>query len=289
MPALTHLPDSAIHCAPWLWHDKQMFSLIAIAGYCLAWTLEARAAASSHAPRPRGIALLVAVLAVLTHLLALRTHLLLPASIDVNILNLLALLAVLIVLFNWLVSRSNEQHLLELAVYPLAALALVLLEWVPVQPVMLNTLDTPAAVHIVSSLLAYALLSLCALIAIQIAVQDALLRRHRDLGVLRKIPLTGLENLLFRLMLIGVILLSVSLLSGIWYIQDWSAQHLVHKTVLSFLAWLLFSMLLFGRWQLGWRGLVAVRLTLIGMALLLLAYFGSKWVLEIVFDRSWSA
>ena len=59
----------------------------------------------------------------------------------------------------------------------------------------------------------------------------------------------------------------------------------MHKTVLSFAAWLVFGALLFGRWRYGWRGRRAVRLTLIGMVVLLLAFFGSKFVLEIVLQR----
>ncbi len=273
-----------------------MTSLIAIICYALAWVLLARFNTQPDGPDApktsnwqRIIPLLLAAVAVVYHLLTLNRQMLLPDSIDVNIINLFALLAVLIVIFNWLISRAREQELLELAVYPLAALSLVLLDLIELQPVMLSNLGPLAATHITSSLLAYALLSICALIAIQIAVQDAMLRRHRAVRLLQKIPLTGLEQLLFQLIFIGVLLLSVSLISGIWFIDDWTDQHLVHKTILSMLSWLVFSILLFGRWRLGWRGVLAVRLTLAGMALLVLAYFGSKWVLEVVLNRSWSA
>jgi len=56
------------------------------------------------------------------------------------------------------------------------------------------------------------------------------------------------------------------------------AQHLVHKTVLSIVAWFVFSALLIGRLRYGWRGAAAIRWTLVGFLLLLLAYFGSKMV-----------
>ena len=62
-------------------------------------------------------------------------------------------------------------------------------------------------------------------------------------------------------------------------------QHLVHKTVLTIIAWILFSILLWGRHQLGWRSQTAVRFTLAGFAMLMLAYFGSKMVLELVLQR----
>ena len=63
------------------------------------------------------------------------------------------------------------------------------------------------------------------------------------------------------------------------------AQHLVHKTVLSIVAWVVFGILLFGRWRWGWRGSRAVQLALAGMVILVLAFFGSKFVLEVILKR----
>jgi ABC-type uncharacterized transport system permease subunit len=91
-----------------------------------------------------------------------------------------------------------------------------------------------------------------------------------------------METLLFRIIALGYILLSLSLLSGVTYIDDIFAQHLVHKTVLSFAAWVVFAILLWGRWRFGWRGRTAVRWTLSGFGVLMLAYFGSKLVLEFI-------
>jgi ABC-type uncharacterized transport system permease subunit len=69
------------------------------------------------------------------------------------------------------------------------------------------------------------------------------------------------------------------------FVENLLAQHLWHKTVLSFLSWLVLGVLLFGRWRFGWRGPRAVKLTLTSMLLLLLAYFGSKFVLEMLLQR----
>ena len=95
-------------------------------------------------------------------------------------------------------------------------------------------------------------------------------------------PLVHMETLLFRTVGVGFILLSFVLVTGILFVDDMMAQHLWHKTVLSILSWIVFAGLLFGRWRYGWRGARAVRLTLIAMSLLLLAYFGSRAVLEIL-------
>lgn len=262
---------------------------IAIICYVLALIMQIQfKPAGHHNTAKRRFTLLIAIIAVGAHCLAIWQHMVLPIGVDVNIVNLLSLLAVLVVLFNGFVSRENQHELLELSTYPIAALTLVMLAYVPIGQVLLGTMNSLTGFHIVSSLMAYALLSICALLAIQIAIQDAMLRQHKTHWLLQKVPLTSLESLMFKLMFAGVLLLTLGLLSGLGFIEDWFAQHLVHKTILSLLAWLVFSLLLFGRWRLGWRGLFAVRLTLLGMLLLLLAYFGAKWVLEIIFNRNWS-
>jgi ABC-type uncharacterized transport system permease subunit len=84
----------------------------------------------------------------------------------------------------------------------------------------------------------------------------------------------------------GLFFLTISLLSGFIFIEDLFAQHLVHKTVLSILAWIIFSCLMLGRLWFGWRGQTAIKWTLFGFVSLLLAYFGSKLVLEIILHRS---
>jgi len=96
-----------------------------------------------------------------------------------------------------------------------------------------------------------------------------------------------LERLLFQLITAGLVFLTISLASGLLFVNDLFAQHLAHKTILSIFAWLVFGILLWGRKFRGWRGRVAVRMTLAGIVLLLLSYFGSKLVLEIILNRSW--
>jgi len=87
------------------------------------------------------------------------------------------------------------------------------------------------------------------------------------------------------LLTIGFLLLTLSLLSGALFLENLFAQHLVHKTVLSIIAWIVFAVLLSGRWFYGWRGRTAIRYTLSGFVILMLAYFGSKLVLELILQR----
>ena len=84
---------------------------------------------------------------------------------------------------------------------------------------------------------------------------------------------------------IGFALLSLALLSGVLFLENIFSQHLVHKTVLSITAWLVFAVLPWGHLRFGWRGRIAIRWTLGGFATLLLAYFGSKFVLELLLNR----
>ena len=90
-----------------------------------------------------------------------------------------------------------------------------------------------------------------------------------------------LGPLLFPLLFVG---LALAVVSGFTFVDNLFAQHLAHKTILSIFAWFVFALLLWGRWKFGWRGRKAIRWTLSGFGLLILAYFGSKLVLEIILD-----
>ncbi|MCW5653062.1 cytochrome c biogenesis protein CcsA [Hydrogenophaga sp.] len=99
-------------------------------------------------------------------------------------------------------------------------------------------------------------------------------------------PLLTLERLTFRFVAAGFALLSATLLAG-WYFTEQLNHRWVwdHKTVFSVLAWLTMGILLWGRWQLGWRGRAAVRTLYLGAGLLLLSYAGSRFVLEVLLHR----
>jgi ABC-type uncharacterized transport system permease subunit len=166
----------------------------------------------------------------------------------------------------------------------------LLLQWlIPIPNIPLDQASSGTTVHILSSVLSFGFLSIASVYAMFVAIIDHFLRSHHLNALVRSLPaLVVLEGLLFRLIAVGFILLTASLLSGMAFVNDLFAQHLAHKTLLSILAWLVFGLLLFGRWRYGWRGRKAVRLCLAGIALLVLSYFGSKLVLENLLGRSWS-
>jgi ABC-type uncharacterized transport system permease subunit len=105
------------------------------------------------------------------------------------------------------------------------------------------------------------------------------------------LPLLTLERLMFRFVMLGFVLLTLTLIAGFAFGEQlygaagahWKWDH---KTVFSILSWLTFGALLLGRHQFGWRGRRAVRFLYSGAALLLLAYAGSRFVLEVVLGRS---
>lgn len=145
------------------------------------------------------------------------------------------------------------------------------------------TLNSGIQSHIITSIIAFSILSLAAVQAILLFFQERVLRNHSNTGILRALPsLYESETMLFQSISLGVLILTIALATGLIYLDDIFAQHLAHKTVLSILAWVVFVILLWGRMQFGWRGSTAIRWSLSGFSFLILAYFGSKFVLELV-------
>lgn len=229
------------------------------------------------------------LLGALLHAIVLWHGLATPMGWDINFINTLSLAAWMIVIVLLLGSVRLRHLEAGIIAFPGAAL-LVWLQWLAApSPMILGHLSLTLEVHVFSSLLAYSLLSIAAINAILVATQDYLLRHPRPLRQLELLPpLSTIETVMFRLILTGWIILTLSLLTGLVHVEDLLAQHLAHKTVLSILSWLLFGLLLGGRWWFGWRGRKAVNWALAAMAVLALAYFGSRLVLELILDRSWS-
>ena len=259
---------------------------LAVALYVVAsWRLGTQTTAGSHATPRNWQGLLLGVLALVAHGSA---HLLAwygSSGIDLRFFAALSLVAFGMATLSTAVAWTRNFEALGSIVYPLAAFSLAAYLLVGVRPT--PELGWQLQLHAALALLAYAALALAALLAVLLWGQDRVLRRRRlDHPLLRLLPpLTELEELLFRTIGAGFLLLTAALLTGVVFVDDLFAQHLAHKTVLSALSWLVFGALLFGRLRYGWRGRRAVRLTLAAMGLLL-AFFGSKFVLEVILGHS---
>jgi ABC-type uncharacterized transport system permease subunit len=142
--------------------------------------------------------------------------------------------------------------------------------------------------HILLSMGAAALLFAAAVTALLLVFLDRRLRARRVANLSGGLPpLDALEKIMFRMVATGFGLLTLALITGFFFVTNLFAQNLVQKTVLSLIAWLIFGVLLIGRLRFGWRGRSAVRWTLSGFAILAVAYFGVKFVLEYLFGRHW--
>ena len=255
--------------------------LIAVAAYLLATLLLLRTVAGKD-PHPSRGWLLPALAGVALHGgyhlgVAWKT----PGGPDMHFFSALSLVGLGMAAMTTLVGARGRTAAVGVVAFPLAALLLAIYHGhghAPSPP-----LDWRLQLHAWLALLAYATLAIAALLASMLWLQERALRRREFHAWLRTLPpLTQLETLLFRTITVGFALLTLTLLTGVLFVEDFLSQHLVHKTVLSVLSWLVFGGLLLGRWRYGWRGIRAVHWTLTAMALLLLAFFGSKFVLELV-------
>jgi len=202
-------------------------------------------------------------------------------GIDLGVLKALSLSGLVTLLVVLVSSLRQPLENLLLPVLPLTMLGLAAqLAW-PNAPQIMIAHQPALEIHIMLSILAYSLFTLAALQALLLANQHRALHMRRPSAFAHVLPpLEDMETLLFRMISAGFILLSFALVTGFMYLNDIFSQHLVHKTVLSIVAWAVFAALLIGRYSMGWRGQTAVRWTLSGYAVLLLAFIGSKIALE---------
>ncbi|HRD66825.1 MAG TPA: cytochrome c biogenesis protein CcsA [Candidatus Competibacter sp.] len=224
--------------------------------------------------------------AVVLHAIVLSQTVFQPAGLNLGFFNALSFTGWLIDAVLLAVAMIRPVENLGIVVLPFGALTLILGLLFPAERIVADPGQWPLELHILIAILAYSLLTLAAVQAALLAIQDRRLRHRHPGGFLRGIPpLTAMETLLFQMIGTGFVLLSIALVSGFFFLEDLFAQHLAHKAVLSFVAWCVFGVLLWGRWRFGWRGRTAIRWTLSGFAFLVLAYFGSKLVLELVLRR----
>ena len=198
----------------------------------------------------------------------------------------------------WLENRNAALDSLRVLVLPVAAVTVLL----PIVfPGSVMTLDGKSILfpwHVAIAILAYSTLTIAAFHAVLMLLQDANLHARRTVmdpppgwfgAAIDRLPaLLTMEKLLFRLILIGYLLLSLTVFSGVVFSEQVFGKALKwdHKTVFTLLSWVLFGVLLAGRHWRGWRGKTALSFTLGGFVTLLLAYVGSRFVLEVILHRT---
>ena len=264
------------------------FAITAIVLYLLtSIALTMRLANRGGLTLSRTFVLLTGFAAVLLHAAFLYPQLVTTYGLDLGFFNAVSLLSLIVAALLLLVALKQPVENLGILVLPVSAAALALAAWYPGEQRFVSGDSWQLDLHILFSVLAYSLFALAAVQALLLAIQDHHLHNHQPGGFIRALPpLQIMESLLFQMIGSGFALLSAALLTGFLFLDDIFAQHLVHKTLLSLAGWVIFGVLLWGRWKFGWRGRKAIRWTLSGFMILLLAYLGSKAVLELILQRT---
>lgn len=224
---------------------------------------------------------------IVLHMLALSQSMFAIDGQNFSLLNVSSLVCWLITLSLTITALRTPITLLLPIVYSFASLVQLAVILLPAGAQVQHFEQNPwLLLHVVVAFIAYVMLIMATLYSFQVSYISQRLKQKTPLQTGHVFPpLMQAEALLFRLMLVGTLLLGLTLLSGALFTADWLSKHNVHKNVLSLLAFLLFALLLLGHARLGWRGRIANALTISASLLLTLAYFGSRFVREVLLDR----
>ena len=243
-----------------------------------------------------GLANGIAAIAWLVHGAALWLTIFPDQALRVGFAVMLSAALWISVLVCWLENRQSTLDGLRLLLMPNAAAMALLPSFFPGSLITLAGKTAMFPWHVLVALLAYSTLTIAAFHAVVMTVQDKHLHQLRGTrraqwltSLLDKLPaLLTMEKILFRFVLFGFVLLTLTVLSGVIFSEQvlGVAFKWDHKTMLSLLSWLLFAILLTGRYRQGWRGKTVLSFTLSGFVALLLAYVGSRFVLEVLLHRS---
>ncbi len=228
------------------------------------------------------------VAALISHGAALGYSLFGGEGLNIGFSHAISLIIWLVMGAYFLIGFDNKlMRLAALYLAPIAVAAALLPAMLPAQRIV-HYAGFAFKLHFVVAILAYALFTVAALHALLMLFLEKRLHSGAMPTEMQGMPpLLRIEKLLFQLLGVAFVLLTATLISGVFFTESLygKAFQLTHKSVFGMISWLIFGGLLFGRWRFGWRGKIAVRWTLIGFALLLLAWLGSKFVLEIILRR----
>lgn len=230
----------------------------------------------------------VLVMALATHGVALGYSLFGGDGLNIGFSHAVSLIVWLVMLAYTLIGYDNLMlRIVALYLAPIATFVALLPMLLPAHRIV-NYADWAFRLHFVVAILAYALYTVATLHALLMLFLEKHLHEGSLPSQLQGLPpLLRLEKLLFQLLSIAFLLLTATLLTGIFFSENLfgKAFQVTYKTVFAAFSWVIFGGLLFGHWQFGWRGKLAMRWTLIGFVLLLLSYVGSKFVSEIILQR----
>lgn len=210
------------------------------------------------------------------------------SNFNFGLANALSVIFWLTVLVYWVADLNHQLQSLQAFVLPPAALFVVLPAFSAQNHLVTEPTSKLFIAHIGIALVAYSLFTFAALHALLMAIAERSLHNKPTMIKLPSFPpLMVMETLLFRVITIGFVLLTFTVLSGMLFSEQIFGKALKfnHKVIFSIASWLIYGGLLFGRYQYGWRGKKAIRWTLTGFILLLLAYVGSRFVLQVILNK----
>jgi ABC-type uncharacterized transport system permease subunit len=233
------------------------------------------------------LAVMFAALGILLHGQDLLTDVVRASGLSVSLAGAVSLIGLQLAIIGLLGALEPTLRGMAAGLLLLAAVASVPMDMQP-DVAASSGLSWQIQAHILIAMFAYGLLSAGAIIAVYALIQDRRLKAGKlSAGNQLFAPLETTEKLLFSVTAAGFSVLLLAVLSGFAFVENLFAQHLAHKTAFSLLALLLFGILVAGRLFAGWRGKRAVYLYLWGFAFLCIAYFGARYVLEELLNRSW--
>lgn len=219
--------------------------------------------------------------AVCIHILALTSSVFSNQSIDFSLLNVVSLVALIISLGMTITAIKHKVNLILPVVYGFSALLLCVLAFIPqMGHLIVDTSKIILVIHVILALVAYCILVIATLYSFQVAFINYKLKQKNLIAVNHLPPLMQVERQLFIIMIAGTIVLSLSQLVGLLFIDNFFAKAQIHKTVLSVFALLFYMFILWAHFTKGWRGKIIMTLTASATAILTLAYFGSRFVKE---------
>lgn len=261
---------------------ENLLSIIAVVFYFAATCMIVPGLVHSSGIRIK-LVFTLAILAISTHGWLISDLIINPNGQNLSILNVASLIGFIICLVLSISMWKTRLWFLLPVVYSFSAINLAAANFLPSTFMTHFEGRIELLIHISIALFAYSTLMIGALYALQLAWLDHQLKSKKSIIINPNLPpLMMVERHLFKIILIGTLLLTATLVTGAIYVDGMFAPPNAHKAVLSFVAWALYCILLWGHYQQGWRGRKVLWLSISGATLLTLAYFGSRFVREII-------
>ena len=254
-------------------------ALIALSLYSLGWaTLWQRRQQSSR----NSLVLSLILLGLLAHGFTTHAHIFSHDQAQLSLIYVVNVVTLVVTTVAAVLSIRLPIDRLFILIVPLNILALIGSMLLSPGHTASEPLSTTLTVHILISLAAYSALLMAACQSVLLAILDRQLKSPQQKVTPWLPPLETMEHLLVAMLWIGITLLTLAITTGFFFLEDMFEQRVSHHIVITSLSWLVYAFFLAGRYLFGWRGLTAVRWTLVAFTLLVIGYLGSKFVLEYI-------